>query len=130
MKNYGELARQLYTAFTNAFENSHASTNTDDVVIYPYLTYDLSTSPTDDRNQENLILDIQLWDNITSYSRLYDVSSQLANGFKGLKILEDNFHVRFDVKNGTSNWLQVPTEDPNIIRIEGLIQGKIDWREI
>lgn len=130
MTDLEALARAIYSAFTNINKNSHASVNRDDNVIYPYLTYDIRTDPpTESRNQENLILDIQIFDNITSYSRLYELASDIANGFKGLIITKEGFHIRFDVRNGASNWIQIPTEDPNIIRLEGTVQGKIDWRE-
>lgn len=130
MADYGSLARGIYQAFTAINENSHASTNQDEKVTYPYLTYDIRTDPaTESRNQENLIVDVQIHDTGKSYVRLYDFASEVTNGFKDLIVNKENLNIRFDVRLGASNWFQVPTEDPNIVRLEGTIQGKIDWRE-
>ena len=130
MSEYGSLARGIYEAFTEINENSHASINRDEKVTYPYLTYDIRTGlATESRNQESLIVDIQIHDIGKSYERLYAFASDVTNGFKDLIINKENLNVRFDVRMGASGWFQVPTADPNIVRLEGTIQGKIDWRE-
>lgn len=131
MADYGSLGRLVYQTLTNINSNSHASVNESPMVVYPYLTYDIRTDPSlDTRNQENLTIDVQIFDNIKSYSNLYDWASDLVKGFKGLTVENDSLRIRFDVRNGASNWLQIPTGDPNIVRLEGTIQGKIDWREM
>lgn len=129
MEDYQLLATKVYQAFVAAFPNSHAEINRSSTVTYPYVTYSINTDPTISRNQENLVIDVQVFDNITSYSRTYEVASKLKNGFKGLLQLEDALHIRYDVQRGASGWTTVPTNDPNIIRLEGTIQAKLDWRE-
>lgn len=129
MEGYQLLATKVYEAFSDAYDNSHADVNRDNTVEYPYITYNIRTNPADARNQENLIIDVQLFDNTTSYSRIYEVASMLKNHFKGLIMLAGDLDIRFDVQRGASNWISVPTADDSIIRLEGNIQGKIDWRE-
>ncbi|WP_423189425.1 hypothetical protein ACO1PF_00495 [Alkalibacterium sp. f15] len=129
MEDFKQLAIQIYRSFTAIYENSHALVNRDEEVKYPYITYDLRTYSTLARNQENLVIDVQIFDNIKSYSRTYDVASLLKNHFKGRLIKDDSFHIRFDVQRGATNFIHIPTSDPNIIRLEGTVQAKIDWRE-
>lgn len=129
MEDYQLLATKVYQAFTGAFPNSHADVNRSDTIVYPYVTYNIRTDPTASRNQENLVIDVQIFDNKTSYSDAYGVASKLRTGFKGLLQLEDELHIRYDVRAGATNWAAVPTADPNVIRLEGTINAKIDWRE-
>lgn len=129
MEDLELLATRVYEAFNDAYSNVHATVNRSENVEYPYVTFDLRTDPTLARNQENLVIDVQVFDNISSYSRAYAVASKLRNHFKGLLTLDDALHIRYDVQRGISNWHQVPTNDPNIIRLEGTLQAKLDWRE-
>lgn len=129
LNEFKALATKIYEAFTSAYPNSHASINRDQEVTYPYITYDLNTNPNFSMNQEQLIINVQIFDSGKSYSGCYGVASKLKKKFKRLKIWDDHFHLRFDVQRGASTFMEIPTGDPNIVRLEGTIQAKIDWRE-
>lgn len=129
LNEFKALATRVYQAFTSAYPNSHASINRDKTVTYPYITYDLNTSPTSAMNQEQLVINVQIFDSGQSYAKAYSVASKLKIKFKRFTIRDDFFNLRFDVQRGVSNFIEIPTGDPTIVRLEGTIQAKIDWRE-
>lgn len=129
LDEFKALATRVYQTFSSVFPNSHASVNRSERVTYPYITYDLNVNPATAMNQEQLVINVQIFDIGKSYSECYGVASIIKNKFKRLKIWDDHFHLRFDVQRGVSNFMEIPTGDPNIVRLEGTIQAKIDWRE-
>lgn len=123
------LEKAIYAELSAAYDNTHKKRNRDSVVRYPYITYGSNRPPGEDRNEENLVIDVQIFDNTTGHSRCYFVAESLRKKFQELVVEHEDFTIRFDVQRGAQNWQEVPTGDPNIQRLEGTIQAKIDWSE-
>lgn len=97
--------------------------NTKPTVVYPYLTFDLSGEAIE-RNVEGFYVDVDIFDNTTSYTRIFTLEQALKDHFKDNRKMTDDLFIRFHFLRSTS----VPTGDETIKRRNLQIYAKTDWR--
>lgn len=114
------LTNELKTVTTNA----HYGLNRDDVVTYPYLTFDIDSERLE-RNVEGFYVDIDMFDHNTSYARLFELEEQLKDHFLDRDVMNEDVLIRF-VYNGST---KVPTGDETIVRRNLRFYAKTDWRK-
>ena len=119
-----EVMQQLTAAFRAATANSHHAINRDTTVTYPYLTFDIDTEAIN-RNQEGFYIDVDLFDNSTSYVALFTLEEAVKDHLRDLRLMTDELYVRF-IFNGST---KVPTGDETILRRNLRFYATIDWRK-
>ncbi len=97
--------------------------NTQATVVYPYLTFDLS-SESIERNMEGFYLDVDIFDNSSSYTGVFTLETALKDHFKDNRKLTDELYIRFNFLRSTS----VPTGDEIIKRRNLQFYVRTDWR--
>lgn len=119
---------ELLTAITNEFRLVTAEAfhdrNTKDTVVYPYLTFDLS-SETIERNVEGFYIDVDLFDHNASYTRLLALEQALKDHFKDNRKLTDELYIRYRFTRSNT----VPTGDAMTKRRNIQIYAVTDWRK-
>lgn len=115
--------KQLTATLKAVTPNSHHAINRDATVTYPYLTFDIDSEHIN-RNQEGFYIDVDLFDNQTSYTRLLTLEGQLKDHLRDKRILTDELSIRFNYNGST----KVPTGDELIIRRNLRFYAIIDWR--
>lgn len=113
------LTAELKEVTTESFHDR----NTKAKVIYPYLTFDLNREVIE-RNVDGFYVDIDIFDNNDSYTRLFELETSLTDHFKDFKKLTDELYVRFNFLGSDS----IPTGDDNIKRRNLRFYVKTDWR--
>ena len=119
-----ELMQQLTIAFKAITANSHHAINRDTTVTYPYLTFDIDTEAIN-RNQEGFYIDVDIFDNSTSYVALFTLEEAVKDHLRDLRLMTDELYVRF-IFNGST---KVPTGDETILRRNLRFYATIDWRK-
>ncbi|MFA6719478.1 MAG: hypothetical protein WCS15_10395 [Prevotella sp.] len=123
-----ELLKLLYAEFVSVLPESYNEVNESVKVKYPYLTYSLTDSESLDRNQEGYNIDVDIFDNNSSYANILTVEDALKSHFeaysKEYAQLTDDFLVRVEYLRSN----KIPTGDDNIKRRNLQFYFKIDWR--
>lgn len=120
-----ELFKLLYAEFISVLAESYNEVNTAPKVKYPYLTYSATDSESLDRNQEGYNVDVDIFDNNSSYAKILTVEDDLKAHFNDYVLLTDDFLVRVEYLRSN----KIPTGDDNIKRRNLQFYFKIDWRK-
>lgn len=119
-----KFMQELTTVFKAVTTNSHHAINRDTTVTYPYLTFDIDSEGIN-RNQEGFYIDVDLFDNQTSYARILALEQSLKDHMRDLRLMTDDLYIRFEFNAST----KVPTADETIIRRNLRFYAKTDWRK-
>ena len=119
-----KFMQELTAAFRAVTANSHHAINRDATVTYPYLTYDIDSEAIN-RNQEGFYIDVDLFDNQTSYARILALEEAVKDHLRDLRLMTDDLYVRFEFNGST----KVPTGDETILRRNLRFYATIDWRK-
>lgn len=120
-----ELYKLLYAEFKAVLDESYNEVNTAPKVKYPYLTYSATDSESLDRRQEGYNVDVDVFDNNSSYANILTVEQALKDHFDDYVLLEDEFLVRVEYLRSN----KIPTGDDNIKRRNLQFYFKVDWRK-
>lgn len=115
--------QEVYKQFSEVHEESYHNQNTADKVIYPYLTYDFDSEEIE-RNVDGFYIDIDVFDNSGSFTRIFELEGQLKDHFKDKVVLTNDNLLRFNYLRSTA----VPTGDKMLRRRNMQIYCKVDWR--
>lgn len=120
-----ELYKLLYAEFKAVLDESYNEVNTAPKVKYPYLTYSATDSESLDRRQEGYNVDVDIFDNNSSYANILTVEQALKAHFDDYVLLKDEFLVRVEYLRSN----KIPTGDDNIKRRNLQFYFKVDWRK-
>lgn len=120
-----ELYKLLYAEFKAILDESYNEVNTAPKVKYPYLTYSATDSESLDRRQEGYNVDVDIFDNNSSYANILTVEQALKDYFDDYVLLKDEFLVRVEYLRSN----KIPTGDDNIKRRNLQFYFKVDWRK-
>lgn len=120
-----ELYKLLYAEFKAVLDESYNEVNTAPKVKYPYLTYSATDSESLDRRQEGYNVDVDIFDNNSSYANILTVEQALKDHFDDYVLLKDEFLVRVEYLRSN----KIPTGDDNIKRRNLQFYFKVDWRK-
>lgn len=120
-----ELYKLLYAEFKAVLDESYNEVNTAPKVKYPYLTYSATDSESLDRRQEGYNVDVDIFDNNSSYANILTVEQALKDYFDDYVSLKDEFLVRVEYLRSN----KIPTGDDNIKRRNLQFYFKVDWRK-
>lgn len=120
-----ELYKLLYAEFKAVLGESYNEVNTAPKVKYPYLTYSATDSESLDRRQEGYNVDVDIFDNNSSYANILTVEQALKDHFDDYVLLKDEFLVRVEYLRSN----KIPTGDDNIKRRNLQFYFKVDWRK-
>lgn len=116
-----ELAKQ----FRFVWPESYYERNRIAKVKYPYLTYDFDSESLE-RYRDGFYIDVDIFDNSTSFKNIFEVEELLRDHFRELIVLTDKFLLQFKIDTGS----KVPTESDNLKRRNLQLYVKVDWRII
>ena len=115
--------RELTTQFRVVTAESFHDRNRKTTVVYPYLTYDFDLESLE-RNVDGFYIDVDIFDNQASYTRLFELEDALKAHFKDNRQLTDEIFMRFNFLRSN----KIPTGDDIIKRRNMQFYCKIDWR--
>lgn len=114
-----ELTAQFRTVLPESYHDKNRSA----VVTYPYLTFDFSSEAIE-RNVDGFYIDVDIFDNNSSYYDVFQVEQALKDHFKDNVKLTDDVFIRFNFLRSN----KIPTGDDNIKRRNLQFYCKTDWR--
>ncbi len=115
--------KELTNQFRVVMPESYHEKNRKKTVIYPYLTFDFDSEAIED-HIEGLYIDVDIFDNYSSYTRIFEVEDNLKWYFYKNRKLTDDLFIRFNFLRST----KVPTGDDTIKRRNLQFYCKVDWR--
>ncbi|MFR1821487.1 MAG: hypothetical protein ACLSXK_09345 [Lactococcus petauri] len=118
-----ELMQTLQAMFQEVAKESYLEWNNAKVVKYPYLTYSIDIEEIS-RHTDGFYLDIDLFDNNSSFIKLYELEDLVRQKFDYEIKFTDGLFLRSYFQRSN----KVPTLDDNIKRRSLQIYCKVDWR--
>lgn len=118
-----ELLKTLLEIFKEVSDETYLEVNTSEVISYPYITYSLDIDNID-KNTDGFYLDIDIFDNNASYTKIFELESQLRERFDFNQLFTDGLFLRSYFKGST----HVPTLSNTLKRRNMQIYCKVDWR--
>jgi hypothetical protein len=118
-----EFLKELTTEFKSVTPESYHEKNRSKTVTYPYLTFDFDAESLE-RNIDGFYIDVDIFDNGSSYLRIFQTEEALRAHFKDFKRLTDELFIRFNYLGEN----KIPTGDDTIKRRNMRFYCKVDWR--
>lgn len=118
-----DLMTILTAEFRKVLAESYHEKNTKTTVDYPYLTFDFDSEAIE-RNVDGFYIDVDIFDNNSSYMRVFELEEALKEHFKDNRLLTDEVFVRFNFLRSN----KIPTGDDLIKRRNLQFYCKVDWR--
>lgn len=115
--------KELTTQFRGVVPETYHERNAATVVKYPYVTYDFDSEALE-RNVDGFYIDVDIFDNNSSYTDIFQIEEALRAHFKDNRKLTDDFFIRFNFLRSN----KIPTGDDAIKRRNMQFYCKIDWR--
>lgn len=119
-----EFVKELISQFRLVTSESFHEKNRKKKVVYPYLTFDFDSEAIE-RNVDGFYIDVDIFDNNSSYMNVFQLENDLKAHFKDNKKLTDDLYIRFNFLRS----MKVPTGDDNIKRRNLQFYCKVDWRK-
>lgn len=119
-----EFIKELTSQFREVTSESFHEKNRKKKVVYPYLTFDFDSEAIE-RNVDGFYIDVDIFDNNSSYMNVLQLENDLKAHFKDNKKLTDDLYIRFNFLRS----MKVPTGDDNIKRRNLQFYCKVDWRK-
>ena len=116
--------KELTSQFREVTSESFHEKNRKSKVVYPYLTFDFDSEAIE-RNVDGFYIDVDIFDNNSSYMNVFQLENDLKAHFKDNKKLTDDLYIRFNFLRS----MKVPTGDDNIKRRNLQFYCKVDWRK-
>lgn len=119
-----KFVKELTSQFREVTSESFHEKNRKAKVVYPYLTFDFDSEALE-RNVDGFYIDVDIFDNNSSYMNVFQLEGDLKAHFKDNKKLTDDLYIRFNFLRS----MKVPTGDDNIKRRNLQLYCKVDWRK-
>lgn len=119
-----EFLKELTAQFRSVVPESYHDRNRKAKVLYPYVTFDFD-SESIERNVEGFYIDVDIFDNNSSYEDVFQVETALKRHFKDNRKLTSGLFIRFNFLGSN----KVPTGDDLIKRRNVRFYCKTDWRK-
>ena len=119
-----EFVKELTSQFRLVTSESFHEKNRKKKVVYPYLTFDFDSEAIE-RNVDGFYIDVDIFDNNSSYMNVFQLENDLKAHFKDNKKLTDDLYIRFNFLRS----MKVPTGDDNIKRRNLQFYCKVEWRK-
>lgn len=116
--------KELTSQFKQVTNESFHEKNRKEKVVYPYLTFDFDSEAIE-RNIDGFYIDVDIFDNNSSYLNVFQLEDDLKAHFKDNKKLTDDLYIRFNFLRS----VKVPTGDDLIKRRNLQFYCKVDWRK-
>lgn len=117
------LLKELVLQFREVAPQSYHHQNTASETSYPYLTFDLSGENLE-QNVEGFYVDVDIFDNGSSYMTIFELENRIREHFKGNRKLTDDMFIRFKYLRSNT----VSTESKTLKRRNLQFYCKVDWR--
>lgn len=115
--------QKLNEEFKKVCPESYLEYNTKSTIVYPYLTYSLSSE--DLQDQEGFYIDVDIFDNCGANTIILEqLTHDVKRHFKRNDILTDDVLLQFEYQTGRP----IPTESTTLRRRWVQLYCKVDWR--
>lgn len=118
-----EFLKELTSQFRSVTSESFHEKNRKSTVVYPYLTFDFDSEGLE-RNVDGFYIDVDVFDNNSSYINVFTLEDALKDHFKDNTKLTDDLFIRFNFLRSN----KIPTGDDKIKRRSLQFYCKTDWR--
>lgn len=118
-----EFLKELTAQFRTVVPESYHERNRKETVLYPYVTFDFDRESLE-RNVDGFYIDVDIFDNNSSYVDIFQIEEALTAHFKDNKKLTDDLFIRFNFLRSN----KIPTGDDQIKRRNMQFYCKTDWR--
>lgn len=119
-----DFLKELTAQFRLVTSESFHEINRKTTVTYPYLTFDFDSEAIE-RNVDGFYVDVDIFDNNSSYTRVFELEEALKTHFKDNRQLTEDVLLRFNFLRSN----KVPTGDDLIKRRSLQFYCKVDWRK-
>lgn len=119
-----EFLKELTAQFRTVVPESYHERNRKETVLYPYVTFDFDSEALE-RNVDGFYIDVDIFDNNSSYFDVFQIEDALKTHFKDNRKLTDDLFIRFNFLRSN----KVPTGDDQIKRRNLQFYCKTDWRK-
>lgn len=119
-----EFLKELTAQFRTVVPESYHERNRKETVLYPYVTFDFDRESLE-RNVDGFYIDVDIFDNNSSYVDIFQIEEALTAHFKDNKKLTDDLFIRFNFLRSN----KIPTGDDQIKRRNMQFYCKTDWRK-
>ena len=119
-----EVVKKITSELRTVLPNSYYDINTSTVITYPYLTFDLGNEQFE--NLEGFYLDIDVFDQNTSYTSVFVLEENLKKYLHKKDILTKDFLIRFNFIRSN----KAPTDKQLIKRRNLQFYCKVYRREV
>ena len=121
-----KLLAYITSTFRSICKESYYDKNTALKVVYPYCTFDVDTTMNLDRNQENIMIDLDIFDINSSYINIL----KLETAFKSALYMKRDLTADFGAIWKYDRANNIPTGEDQLLRRSLQIEITIDWRKI
>lgn len=122
-----KLLAYITSTLRSVCQESYHDKNTALKVVYPYCTFDVDTTMDPiSRNQENIIIDLDIFDVNSSYINIFKLESDFKHALYMKRDLTTDFSAiwKYDRANN------IPTGEDQLLRRSLQLEITIDWRNI
>lgn len=119
-----DFLKELTAQFRVVLPASYHEKNGAEKITYPYLTFDFDSEAIE-KNVDGFYIDVDIFDNNSSYYDVFQVEDALKEHFKDNRKLTDSLFIRFNFLRT----MKVPTGDDQIKRRNLQFYCKVDWRD-
>lgn len=105
---------------------SYYDRNNSQKVEYPYCTFDVDTSFEEDRNQETVSIDLDIFDLNPSYKNIFEIETKIKQELAYKRDLTEYFGANWKYVRANN----IPTGQDGLIRRSLQLEVTIDWRTL
>ncbi|RZI47967.1 hypothetical protein [Lactococcus kimchii] len=121
---------KLINYLTLILQGIHSETyydrNNSEKVTYPYCTFDVDTSFEEDRNQETVSIDLDIFDLNPSYKNIFDIETKIKQELAYKRGLNEYFGATWRYVRANN----IPTGQNGLLRRSLQLEITIDWRTL
>lgn len=121
-----DLLKYLTSTFRTIHSKTYYDINRSEQVSYPYCTFDVDSSMNEDRNQETISIDFDIFDLNTSYINILEVETKLKSQLAYKREMNKDFGAIWSFVRSTN----IPTGQDTLLRRSLQFEIIIDWRTL
>ena len=121
-----ELVAYITLVLRGIHPESYYDRNNSKKVEYPYCTFDIDTDFEEDRNQENVSIDLDIFDLNPSYENIFAIETKIKQALAYKRDLNEFFGANWKYIRANN----IPTGQNGLLRRSLQLEITIDWRKL
>ena len=121
-----KLIAYITTLLQEIHSETYYSKNNSGKVTYPYCTFDIDTSFEEDRNQETVSIDLDIFELNPSYENIFLIETKIKQELAYKRDLNEYFGANWKYVRANN----IPTSQDELLRRSLQLEITIDWRKL